>query len=89
MGAHFTPAIDENCIMNSIRKSLSKYLSSNKEFESFSEYLNENEDQPQQALKRKKSRFDQLGIDTKKNITPKNKLENQITRIIKQATNVP
>lgn len=27
-----------------------------------------------------------MGIDMKKNITPKNKLENQITRIIKQAT---
>jgi hypothetical protein len=38
------------------------------------------------VFKKKKTRADQLGIDTKKNITPKNKLENQITKIIKDAT---
>jgi len=37
-------------------------------------------------VKKKKSRFDQLGIDTKKNITPKHRLEDQITKIIKHAT---
>jgi hypothetical protein len=36
--------------------------------------------------RKKKSRSEMLGIDTRKNITPKNRLENQITRIIKDAT---
>jgi len=52
----------------------------------YASYLLESEVHPQQDLRRKKSRYDQLGIDTKKNVTPKNKLENQLTRIIKQAT---
>jgi hypothetical protein len=74
MGAHFTPAIEENDFMNSIRESLFKHLSMKPQFEGYSMLLQEYEDLPQQSLKRKKSRFDQLGIDMKKNITPKNKL---------------
>jgi hypothetical protein len=50
------------------------------------DYLEEKEENSQLVLKKKKTRADQLGIDTKKNITPKNKLENQITKIIKDAT---
>lgn len=52
----------------------------------FVDYLDEKEENNQLVLKKKKTRADQLGIDTKKNITPKNKLENQITKIIKDAT---
>ena len=52
----------------------------------FVEYLDEKEESSLQVQKKKKTRADQLGIDTKKNITPKNKLENQITKIIKDAT---
>lgn len=37
-------------------------------------------------MKRKKNRADLLGIDMKKNLTPKNKLENQLTAILKSAT---
>lgn len=74
MGAHLTPAIEENDIMNSIRESLFKHLSSKPQYQPYTNYLLESEEIPQQSLRRKKSRFDQLGIDTKKNITPKNKL---------------
>jgi len=52
----------------------------------YASFLLESEVHPPQDLRKKKTRYDLLGIDTKKNFTPKNKLENQITRIIKQAT---
>lgn len=43
-------------------------------------------DQNSQQFKKRRTRSDQLCIDSKKNITPKNKLENHITKIIKIAT---
>ena len=48
--------------------------------------MTENEEQPVQVVRRNKSRADKLGIDSKKNFTSRNKLENQITKIIKHAT---
>ena len=88
MGAHFTPPIivDEHNIMDSIRESLCDELASRPAYKAYAGYLLESEAHPPQDPRRKKSRYDLLGIDTKKNFTSKNKLENQLTRIIKQAT---
>lgn len=63
-----------------------KHISARAEFRAYAGYLSETEDQPQQLLRRRRDRFDLLGIDMKKNVTPKNRLENQLTKIIKHAT---
>lgn len=39
MGAHLTPAIEENDIMNSIRESLFKHLSSKPQYQPYTNYL--------------------------------------------------
>jgi len=61
--------------MNSIRDSLINNFK-NSSFQKYIIFLEDKEEDEivQQVLKKKKTRFDQLGIDTKKNVTPKNKL---------------
>jgi chromatin segregation and condensation protein Rec8/ScpA/Scc1 (kleisin family) len=78
--------VEESDIIREIRESLRKELRRDGRFEGYAEYLVEREESRDAVLRRRRSRADQLGIDTKKNITPKNTLENQITRIIKEAT---
>ena len=86
MGTHMESSVDENNLMNSIRDSLLKSLSKKPQFSPYLELLTQSEEQPQPVVRKKRTRADQLGIDMKKNITPKNRLEAQITRIIKQVT---
>lgn len=56
----------------------------------YPKYLHDDDEEEPEAKplrnNRKKTRFEKLGLDKNQNMTPRVKLENQITRIIKHAT---
>jgi hypothetical protein len=78
--------IDEDTWIKSVRDSLCKHLGQKQDFQQFTRFLTESEEAVAPKQRSKRSRSDQLGIDTKKNITAKKRCEMQITKIIKEAT---
>jgi ASC-1-like (ASCH) protein len=86
-GAPNEVLIEEGNIIFCMRERLKNELKKNEKYKKFAEYLEDKVDNPtEKAGKKKKTRSEQLGIDPSKNLTAKNKFENQVTKIIKDAT---
>lgn len=80
--------IEEDNIIHCMREHVRHALLKKEQFKRYAHYLEEEKAEPAAAKtgRKKKTRSEMLGIDTKKNVTPKHLLESQVTRIIKEAT---
>ena len=79
--------MEEENIIICIKERLLKLFKRDEKFKKYLPYLDDkNEAQQEKGLRKKKTRFEQLGIEPGKSLSPKQKLESQITKIIKDAT---
>lgn len=79
--------LEETDLMTVSRNHIRNALKKHDKLKKYVDFLEDKQEEvTEKSVRRKKSRSELLGIDAKKNITPKNRLENQITRIIKDAT---